>query len=160
MTVAHYQTLFGFHWHTTHRLLVCAENLPEAAYFTNPGFGHGSLHELFFHLLRVDDNWHTALKTGRQQNPLLIEHYPDLQSIQAGFEKIRAHWTEALGGLSDAFVESDALLYNWRGEAVTIPRWRLLQHVILHGMQHHAEIAHLLTLQDQSPGDIDFIFYE
>jgi len=35
-----------------------------------------------------------------------------------------------------------------------------LQHLILHGMQHHTEIAQLLTLKGQSPGDIDFIFYE
>ena len=38
-------------------------------------------------------------------------------------------------------------------------RWQVLYHVVLHGMQHHAEIAALLTDQGLSPGDIDFIFY-
>jgi uncharacterized damage-inducible protein DinB len=41
----------------------------------------------------------------------------------------------------------------------TFPRWRVLQHLALHGMQHATEIAQLLTVKGQSPGDIDFIFY-
>jgi uncharacterized damage-inducible protein DinB len=39
-------------------------------------------------------------------------------------------------------------------------RWRILQHLVLHGMQHHTEIAHGLTVKGHSPGDIDFIFFE
>ena len=46
------------------------------------------------------------------------------------------------------------------GQVGMIPRWRILSHVVLHGMQHSAEIAELLTLKGQSPGDIDFIFYD
>jgi hypothetical protein len=38
-------------------------------------------------------------------------------------------------------------------------RWQVLHHVVLHGMQHHAEIAAQLTSQGLSPGDIDFVFY-
>jgi hypothetical protein len=40
-----------------------------------------------------------------------------------------------------------------------IPRWLVLHHLLLHGMQHHAELAQLPTLQARSPGDMDFIFH-
>ena len=41
-----------------------------------------------------------------------------------------------------------------------MPLWRVLQHLILHGMQHHAELAQLLTAKGQSPGNLDFIFFQ
>ncbi|MCA9871854.1 MAG: hypothetical protein KC487_15925 [Anaerolineae bacterium] len=50
-------------------------------------------------------------------------------------------------------------LINWRGDPWTMPLWRVLQHLILHGMQHHTELAQLLTAEGQSPGDIDLLFY-
>jgi hypothetical protein len=31
--------------------------------------------------------------------------------------------------------------------------------VLFHGMQHHAEIAHILSEKGQVVGDIDFFFY-
>jgi uncharacterized damage-inducible protein DinB len=46
------------------------------------------------------------------------------------------------------------------GESAILPRWRIFQHLVLHGMQHHTELAQLLTAKGQSPGDIDFVFYD
>lgn len=50
-------------------------------------------------------------------------------------------------------------LTSRRGELYTFKLWRVLQHLIMHGMQHHSELAQLLTNEGKSPGDIDFIFY-
>jgi uncharacterized damage-inducible protein DinB len=61
--------------------------------------------------------------------------------------------------LSATEIEAEMSLTDRRGRLWEIPRWRILQHVALHGMQHHAELAQLLTAAGQSPGDIDFIFY-
>jgi hypothetical protein len=46
------------------------------------------------------------------------------------------------------------------GESAILLRWRIVQHLVLHGMQHHTEITQLLTAQGQSPSDIDFILYD
>jgi uncharacterized damage-inducible protein DinB len=160
MSVVQFQKLYAHHWHTIQKLLACSARLDSKDYFEHPGVGHGSIHALLFHLLRTDQSWWATLDSGKQQPPLLPENYPDLASLTAGFAQVQSKWTALLAGFDDARTESDAHLTTWRGEEAVMPYWRALQHVALHGMQHFAEIGLLLTQKGQSPGDIDFIFYD
>jgi uncharacterized damage-inducible protein DinB len=154
-----FQTLFAYHWHTNRRLMECAARLGEADYHANPGYGRGSIHTLLFHVLRTDQGWRLGLETGRQASPALPEDFPTLRSLQAGFEAEQSAWLALLDRLSAEEIEGNITLTNWRGDSMTLPRWRVMQHVVLHGMQHHAEVAQLLTARGQSPGDLDFIFF-
>jgi uncharacterized damage-inducible protein DinB len=155
-----FQTLFAYHWHIMAHLVERAAQLGEADYKDNPGYSQGSIHALLFHLLRSDRNWRTALETGQRPTPPRPEDYADLKALQAGFEQEQAAWQALLDKLSADEIESDVSLTNWRGDSMTMPRWRFLQHVILHGMQHHADLAHWLTVKGQSPGNIDFLFFQ
>lgn len=154
-----FRTLFAYHWHTTQRLIDCAGKLSEEAYRANPGYGHGSIHDLLFHLLRTDRAWRVALESGQQQVGIQPADVTTLEAIQFGFASEQASWQTLLEGLSDEQLAADRTLTNWRGEPWTFSLWRVLQHVVMHGMQHHTELAQLLTTQNQSPGDIDFLFY-
>ena len=155
-----FQILFAYQWHTTLHLLEYAARLNAAEYQENPGYGHGSIHDLFFHLLRTARSWRVALESGKQQAGIRPESCPDLAAVRAGLVEEQLAWQSLVDGLSGEQIESDLNLTNWRGDAFVIPCWRVLQHLVLHGMQHHAELAQLLTARDQSPGDIDFLFYE
>ena len=155
-----FDTLFAYHWHTTNRLLAVAAALSNEEYFAPSDFGHGSLHDLFFHLLRTDQGWRSALESGAQQPPLPPDDFPTLAALRTGFDGESAAWQRYLAGLSAEETEGVASLTTRRGDAFPVPRWRVLQHLILHGMQHHTEIAQLLTVKGHAPGDIDFIFYQ
>jgi uncharacterized damage-inducible protein DinB len=155
-----YQTLFAYTWHIRSRLMSCAAQLSEDDYLEDPGYGRGSLHNLFFHMLRAEINWHRALEIRSQQPPPQAEDYPTLQALQMRSEEEHQTWQRLLEKLSVEEIEGNLNFTNRRGEQVTRPRWRILQHVLMHGMQHHAEAAQLLTAKGQSPGDIDFIFFE
>lgn len=154
-----FDTLFAYHWQTNHRLLEIAGQLDRTDYFNEPGHGHGSIHDLFFHLLRADQSWRAAIITGQQQAGSKPVDYPDLESVQAGFQLEQTAWQACLSQLSEEAIETDLELTNQRGEVFRIALWRIIQHLILHGMQHHTEIAQLLTNLGRSPGDIDFIFF-
>lgn len=159
--LTHYQTLFAYHWHITKRLLEQAAQLSEADYYQQPGYGHGSIHDLFFHLFRTDYGWRFGLETGRQLPPLAAENYPTLSAIQTAFANEQAAWEAYLQKLaaSASDIEQLIALTTLRGQVFTIPQWRILQHLVIHGIQHQAELAQLLTAKGQSPGDIDFIFF-
>ena len=154
-----FQTLFAYHFHTNRRLLAGAEKLSQADLHADPGYGRGSIHDVLLHLLRAEQSWRVGLETGQQQPGLPAEDFPDLTALQAGFEAEQAAWEALLEKLSDEEIEGMIEMTTRRGTLVPFLRWRVLQHVLFHGMQHHTELAQLLTEKGQSPGDIDFIFY-
>jgi uncharacterized damage-inducible protein DinB len=154
-----YETLFAYHWHVTGRLLAAAEQLPRADYHAHPGYGRGSVHDLFVHVLRALQGWRVALETGQQTVPSSPEDYPTLDAVGEAFSREQEAWDTLLHSFDEPTVTADVSLTTLRGHTHTMPLWRVLQHLILHGMQHHTELAQLLTAKGQSPGDIDFIFF-
>ena len=154
-----YLTLFDYHWDTTSSMLKCAAELDETRYKLHHGFGHGSIHDLLIHLFRADQSWRIGLETGKQITEVDAETYPNLEAVSIGFASERAAWTRLIEGYSSDEIMGEIELTSRRGELYTFKLWRVLQHLIMHGMQHHSELAQLLTNEGKSPGDIDFIFY-
>ncbi|WP_420627919.1 DinB family protein [Candidatus Leptofilum sp.] len=154
-----FNTLFAYHWHITQQLLDKAKNLSEADLHDNPGYAHGSIFDLFFHLLQTDIAWRKGLESGKQQSGVEKGQYPDLAAIEDGFAAEAVAWQAVLDGYTAVQIEGNIDLINWRGDKMTFPLWHILQHVVFHGMQHHAELAQLLTNKGQSPGNIDLLFF-
>jgi uncharacterized damage-inducible protein DinB len=159
MSKQHYQILFAYNWYTAQRLLDKAALLDEAAYYANPGYGHGSIHEIFFHLLAVSHGWRIAFESGRQPARLQADGFTSLPAVRAGLAQEHERWQTLLAGVSEEEIDGPITLLTFRGEAAPLIYWRVLQHVNFHSMQHHSEIAQLLTHHGHSPGDIDFLFY-
>lgn len=153
------QTLFNYTWHTTNHLLAVAAQLSEADYKTPTAYKSESIHDVSFHLLQVAMAWLNGVKTGKQSVVITKEQVSDLAPLRAKFADVQADWTTFLDSLSDEQIAGDIHLINWRGEPVTFVYWRVLYQVILHAMQHHSELAQMLTLKGHSPGNIDFLFY-
>ncbi|MBX0326467.1 hypothetical protein K2Z83_02000 [Oscillochloris sp. ZM17-4] len=148
---AHIQTLFAYHWHTTEQMIAGAGKLSAEEY--------GPLHAILFHLLRVDYAWRHALATGQQPEALAEAQFATLETLSAGFAAEREAWGALLDGLSDEDIAGEMIVTRYNGVQAPLDRWRILHQVLMHGMQHHAELAQMLTGHGQSPGNIDFIFY-
>lgn len=153
------QTLFAYHWHTGRRLLALAAQLDEAQYRVAPGPAQRSAHDLLRHVLVTDWAWRVGLVSGQQPEPPPATEFSDLAALRAGYAAEEAAWSAFLGNLSDADMAADVTLTALNGYVLPIARWRAVQHLALHGMQHYAELAQLLTASGHSPGDIDFIFF-
>lgn len=154
-----YRTLFAFHFDTTRRMVEQAGKLSDAEYHDHPGYGHGSVHDLLFHVLRTDRGWRLGLESGRQQAGIRREDFPGLAELQTEFENEQRAWEALLAQYMEQDIQDNVTLSRLDGKTYSAPRWRILQHLVLHGMQHHTEIAQLLTAKGQSPGDLDFLFF-
>jgi uncharacterized damage-inducible protein DinB len=157
---AHYQTLYAYNGQTTQRLIDCAAQLDATVYLEQGVYGHGSIHDIFFHLLQAHHGWRIALETLQRGAGLPAEDFATLESISPALGQEAEAWDAYITGLSEADIEAEITLTDLRGNPRTFLLWRILQHLVLHGMQHHSELAQILTLKGQSPGNLDFIFYK
>jgi uncharacterized damage-inducible protein DinB len=94
---------------------------------------------------------------GVRPEPLSAEGLPDLPALRLGFADEGRAWEALLRAMEDADIESEVALES-RGRTLQLPRWSVLQHLVLHGRQHHAESAQPLTRLDRPPGNLNFIF--
>lgn len=154
-----YKSLFAYHWHTNDHLLDLAAELDEASFVEGGTIGARSIHQLFFHIMSTDRNWRLGLETGRQHESLPIDEFPDVDALRTGFGREKLAWDSLLERLGPEKIRAALNLVARDGRELVIERWRILQHVVLHGMQHHAELAQRLSELGHSPGDLDFIFF-
>ena len=61
--------------------------------------------------------------------------------------------------LTDDRLELPLRYTNTRGQAIELPLWTILIHVINHGTQSRAEAGIALAGMGQSPGDLDFSLF-
>lgn len=153
------RSLYAYHFDTTNRLISAAAELSEEAIHEQPGYGRGAIHDVLFHVLATDRSWRIGLETGSRPQPLDADSYPDLSALRKGFEREKEAWSEYIDSLEESGIDGEVELTAGQGRSMTVGRWKVLHHVVLHGMQHHAELSQMLTRQGQSPGDIDYIFY-
>lgn len=153
-----YQIQFGFHFDVTQRLLELARALPEDVYRAKIGYSHGSIHSTFVHLLGAGLFWRNMI-TDMPILELGPEDIAGIDALTAMLEIERKGWPELLATFdASTLVATFERETPWGPGVFTI--WKTLQHVILHGMQHHAELARMLTEAGHSPGDMDFISYQ
>ena len=101
-------------------------------------------------------SWRTAVETG-QQPTSHGRKLPRFGRCTGGLAEDQAKWLAYVAGVDPT---ADITLTTRTGETSTTPLWRILQHFILHGMQHHSELAQLLTIVGRSLENIAFIFYD
>lgn len=154
MDASHYQTLFAYHASTFERLLDSAEHLGADDYHRQPGYALGSIHDLLLHVLGWGYTWRRFVEHGDASASLAGGEYPTLAALRAGMRSEHAAWQRWLATLGHADLGAEHMV---SGSPVQL--WRILQHVVLHGMQHHAEVATQLTAHGHSPRGIDFIWY-
>lgn len=153
-TPAHFQTLFAYQAATYNKLLDSAEALATEEYRQRQPYRIGSLHDMLFHILYWQHLWRVGLDGDQNHPGLTIEAFPTIAALRTGMGAEQQEWQRFLATLSGADFEAERMI---SGSSFVV--WRVLQHLILHSMQHHAEVAALLTAKGYSPGGLDFIWY-
>lgn len=153
-------TLYSYDAHATTKIFEAAARLsPEQLEQSIPGHSHGGIRSTLFHLLRAMTVWRSSFDGDRVRVMLSPADFPTLDSIFARWreesDKMRAY----VDRLTEEQIAEVHVFNRPPGSEQRIVTWHMLQQVALHGMQHRAECAAMLTALGHSPGDLDFIYF-
>lgn len=85
--------------------------------------------------------------------------YPDLDSLQAGFDELRAELEMFMAGLSEPLLQTDITWVNSRGVSFTRPLWQPLLHLCNHSTYHRGQVTTMLRQLGYQPVPTDLIYY-
>ena len=154
------ELLYDFNYWANRRIQEKAALLTPEQLHTSLVPGYGSLLDTLAHQLGAEISWLTRLKQGVTLPKVPgREEYPDLPSILFRWEEQKQAMRAYLASLSDEALAQSFRYVTTKGKVYEMPRWELLMQLSNHGTQHRAEEAMLLTHFNQSPGDMDFIFF-
>jgi uncharacterized damage-inducible protein DinB len=152
-------SLYDYATWANDKVLAQVAELSDDAYRRPMAAQTRSVHDTLVHLVSAEWRWYEAWRGGAfvpaDLNAEALDTLAALRSRWADLAELRhAH----LGSLSEA--DLDEQLQRTRGwRTLSFIRWQAMATVVLHGVQHRAEIAEYLTAAGRSPGDLDFILY-
>ncbi|HND22651.1 MAG TPA: DinB family protein, partial [Acidobacteriota bacterium] len=95
-------------------------------------------------------------KRGPRLNPA---DFPTVESLVERWNTVEANIREFLSTLTDDDLTRMVEYPNDRGELLTMPLGELLQHAANHAVHHRGQVALLLRMLGQSPGNFDILIY-
>jgi uncharacterized damage-inducible protein DinB len=159
MTVTDLETLFEYgHW-ANHKLFQVIAQLPPEQFTRDVAGSYGSIRNTLVHALSAEWGW-VARCGGPARGPALNPaDFPTLESLIETWGKVEGFLRQVLTGLKDEDLARTIEYRNPRGETRAMPLGELLQHAATHGVHHRGQVALLLRMLGQTPGNFDILFY-
>lgn len=153
-------TMFSYDHDINARLLGLSAQVTPEQWDAPQDAGQRSLHENWFHLLAVMEEWAHLCQTQKAiWETRRFEDFPDAASLAALNDHIYTTYKPYFEQLTDAQLTSAVTEMMPSGHVETVKVWHLLLHALYHSAQHRSECAFRLTQFGHSPGFIDFYGY-
>ena len=146
--------LYDHHAWAMDRLLARALEVPPERAAEAPRPDGLSLLDTLAHIVSAEGNW-LASWQGRDR---FVRFRPDsVADVARGWMACQAEVRAFLAGLSPADLDRSFARYPRPRDRRTLGP--AITHVLMHGFQHSAEAAELLTRLGHSPGQLDFMAF-
>jgi uncharacterized damage-inducible protein DinB len=157
--------LYRYSGWATQRILSAIEQLPHERYVAAGCSGHGSIRDTFAHLLETQRGWFNWFNgTMGPAEAIHVSIAPEEVDTPADAARVAAdvdrQVSDCLATLDD---EQLAKVWSWSlpsGQTGSLELWKMILHVANHSTHTRAQILAALGNAGQSPGNIDFIFYQ
>ena len=161
MTVSDLQRAYDYGYWANAQLLAAVSRLgPEQ--FTQPVAGsYGSIRNTLVHTMSAEWGWCDRCG-GPPRGPALDPaDFPTLESIVATWRQVESGVRAFLDTLTDADLDRVVEFQLPRMlEKGAIRLGHLLQHGAVHAVHHRGQVALLLRMLGEAPGNFDMLFYD
>ena len=159
MTSKDLQSLYDYcYWANRKLFEVISQLTPEQ--FTKPVAGsYGSIRNTLVHVLSAEAGWLDRCGGPKRGPRLKAEDFPTVESLLQAWNRVEAQMREFLAALKDEDLARNAEYVNDRAEPRAMPLGELMQHAAIHGAHHRGQVALLLRLLGQVPGNFDALIY-
>ena len=157
MIPASLPTLVRYHIRVNERILERSVELSEEEFRRVGALDYGSAYETLLHMVVVDWSWRDFC-IGNDDDDSYPDGwpFPDLATITTFWREEHARLLAYTESLDEAQLTETLTWDNEDGPA-SAARWLIIVHIVNHGTQHRAEMAHYLTDCGHSPGDLDLL---
>ena len=153
-------TLFDYNYWANRRILDAAAQVMPEQMVMPTSLSWGTVHGTLVHTLSAEWIWRVRCQEGVSPSSLLdAAEFSTLDRLRQRWDEEEQAMRSYLGAMADEDLAQTIDYKNTRGLPHSMVLWSILVHVVNHGTQHRAEVAHFLTDFGQSPGDVDFIVY-
>ena len=129
--------------------------LSQEQFIQPAAYSVGSVRNQIVHLMSCDDYWFSGLRGIEMPEMLNPDGFEDRQAIRAYWDTVEQNMRNYLANLRDDILFSHPL----QGGDEILVLWQVLQHVIIHGADHRAQLLRLLNELGVKTGPQDYIFY-
>ncbi|MCA0457567.1 MAG: DinB family protein [Chloroflexi bacterium] len=159
MNLQDIRELVDYNFWTNRRLLAMTAQVTADQLNAPSSHSFGTLQRTLVHTLDTEWGWRVFMQGGGFTPPLEAKDFPTVESIQTRWHQEENDWWAFIDTLTDADLNRKVSSKGNNGMVQEWVLWHLIYHVINHGGQHRSEVANLLTVYGQSPGEIDFTVY-
>jgi uncharacterized damage-inducible protein DinB len=159
MTVKDLEVLYDYTYWANRKLFdVIAQLTTEQ--FTRPVAGsYGSIRNTMVHVLSAEAGWLDRCGGPMRGPRLNPADFPTVESVVQTWNRVEAQVREFLARLKDEDLTRNAQYATDRSEKISMPVGELMQHAANHGAHHRGQVALLLRLLGQAPGNFDMLLY-
>lgn len=158
------EQLYDYNCWANGLILKYAEKLPAEQFTQEATNSHGSIRDTLVHIMLAEWFWRLrilgkALDYSQALQQIELEDFPTVQSLYLRWFDEELAMRNLMGDFTDEDFERAIRYTNSAGRELEDKIADILAHVVLHGMQHRAEVAAALTNYGHSPGSLDYSVY-
>ena len=159
MRVKDLQELYEYGDWANKRLFQVIARLSPDEFTRSVAGSYGSIRNTMVHVLSAEWGWlERCGGTGR--GPRLDPgDYPTVESVVTQWANVERYLREFLAGLADADLDRPIEYAIGQSEKSVMPLGELMHHGAIHAVHHRGQVAMLLRMLGQTPGNFDILIY-
>lgn len=134
------------------------KQLDDDQFTADTGYSVGSLRNHLVHLASVDTRWFARVRGATVPDHIVPSDFATVAAVERLWDVVYRDLNPVIDNLTDAELNTE-ITYISRGETYTHANWRVLLHVLNHGIDHRAQMLHALHKLGVKTFEQDFVYY-